>query len=147
MARLPHFGVYARLKPSNIHGIGVFAIRDIPKATYVFSGDDDEMVWVNASAINRLPRTIKKLYRDFCVIRDGQYGCPRNFNLLTLAWYLNHSDEPNMAADKNYNFYSTRKIKKGEELTVDYDTYSATSHLRRGLGQRGALSAIADEAR
>jgi SET domain-containing protein len=124
MVRLPHVGVYVRLKPSKIHGIGVFAIRDIPKGTYVFRGDDDEMVWVKASSISRLEKETKKLYSDFCVTRNGQYGCPSNFNLLTLAWYLNDSDKPNMAADKNYNFYSTRRIKKGEELTVNYDTYS-----------------------
>jgi SET domain-containing protein len=124
MARLPHAGVYARLKPSRIDGVGVFAIRDIPKGMYVFSGDDDEMVWVDASTVNRLEAEAKKLYRDFCVTRNGRFGCPRNFNLLTLAWYLNHSSKPNMAADENYNFYSTRRIRKGEELTVDYDTYS-----------------------
>jgi SET domain-containing protein len=125
MAKPPHLGVYVRLKPSKIHGIGVFAIRDIPKGTYVFRGDDGEMVWTKASATHRLDRELKRLYRDFCVTRDGLYGCPRNFNLLTLAWYLNNSNRPNMAADKKYNFYSTRRIKKGEELTVNYDTYSA----------------------
>ncbi len=30
-----------------------------------------------------------------------------------------------MAADESYDFYSLRMIKKGEELTVDYDTYAA----------------------
>jgi SET domain-containing protein len=124
MTRAPHLGVYVRLKPSKIHGVGVFAIRDIPKGTYVFRGDDDEMVWVKVSATNRLDKEIKKVYRDFSVTRNGRYGCPRNFNLLTPAWYLNHSKKPNMAADKNYDFYSTRRIKKGEELTVDYKTYS-----------------------
>jgi len=126
MARLPHLGVYVRLRPSKRHGIGVFAIRDIPTGKYVFLGDDDEIVWVKKSATKRLDKELKKLYHDFCVARNGKYGCPRNFNLLTLAWYLNHSDKPNMAADKNYNFYSTRKIRKGEELTVDYDTYNDT---------------------
>ena len=36
MRKLPHEGVYTRIKPSNIHGVGVFAISDIPKGTYVF---------------------------------------------------------------------------------------------------------------
>lgn len=124
MARPPHFGVYVRLKRSRIHGVGVFAIRDIPKGTYVFRGDKDKMVWVKASATDRLDKEVKRLYQGFCVSRDGKYGCPRNFNLLTPGWYLNHSRKPNMAADENYDFYSVRRIKKGEELTVDYDTYS-----------------------
>ncbi len=45
--------------------------------------------------------------------------------MLTPAWYLNLSKKPNMAADESYDFYSLRMIKKGEELTVDYDTYAA----------------------
>ena len=126
MARPPHFGAYVRLKRSRIHGIGVFAIRDIPKGTYVFRGDNHEMVWVKASATSRLDKAVKMLYSDFCVSRNGRYGCPKNFNLLTPAWYLNHSKKPNMAADKKYDFYSLRRIKKGEELTVDYDTYADT---------------------
>jgi len=124
MAKLPHFSVFVRLKPSRLHGIGVFAIRDIPKETYVFRGDGDEMVWVKASVTKRLDKEVKKLYRDFCVLRDGNYGCPRNFNLLTPAWYINHSAKPNLAADENLDFYSTRRIKTGEELTLSYKRHS-----------------------
>jgi hypothetical protein len=120
---LPHGGVYVRLKPSHIHGIGVFAIRDIPKGTCVFGDDDDAMVWVKASAVKRLGVDVRKLYEDFCVLKNGKYGCPKSFNLLTVAWYLNHSKKPNMVCDKEYNFHSSRKIKRGEELTVDYETY------------------------
>jgi hypothetical protein len=84
------------------------------------------MVWIKPTATNHLDRETEKLYKDFCVLRKGKYGCPRNFNMLTPAWYLNHSKKPNMAADESYDFYSVRRIKKGEELTVDYDTYSDT---------------------
>ena len=120
MDKLPHFRVFVRLKPSKLHGIGVFAIRDIPKGTFVFHGDNDNMVWVKASATNRLDKELQNLYRDFCVLRDGKYGCPRNFNVLTPAWYINHSDNPNLAVDEKFDFYATRKIKKGEELTLTY---------------------------
>jgi len=130
MAKSPHVGVFVRLKPSSIHGIGVFAIRDIPRGTYVFRGDNLEMTWVKASALKDLDVETKKLYHDFCVSRDGKYGCPRNFNVLTPAWYLNHSKKPNINVDKNYDFYSVRPIKKGEELTIDYETYN-DNKLRR----------------
>lgn len=33
---LPHQQVYTRLKPSKIHGVGVFAIRPIPKNTRLY---------------------------------------------------------------------------------------------------------------
>jgi SET domain-containing protein len=57
---------------------------------------------------------------------DGLIVSPTRVALLTPAWYLNHSKKPNMAADENYDFYSLRRIKNGEELTVDYDTYADT---------------------
>ena len=126
MARVPHSDVYVRLRPSRIHGIGVFAIRDIPKGTYVFRGDTGDMVWVSKVSTKGLDVETRKLYRDFCVSRNGTYGCPSNFNLLSPAWYLNHSKKPNVAADRNYDFYSIRRIRRGEELTADYDTYNST---------------------
>ena len=119
----PHTGVYARLQPSEIHGIGVFAIADIPKGTYVFEPDDAATISVLKNSITELPEKIRKLYQDFCVLEEGQYECPSNFNQLTASWYLNHSESPNMAADPSLRFYALREIKVGEELTADYATY------------------------
>jgi len=125
---LPHDGVYARLKPSKLHGVGVFAIRDIPKGTNLFPGDDSKLSWKKRSALklNMLPPEIKKLYNQFCLIKDkGEtYGCPSSFNLMTVSWYLNHSKNPNVGCDEDYNFFALRDIKAGEELTADYHTYN-----------------------
>ncbi|MGD0119343.1 MAG: SET domain-containing protein [Candidatus Binatus sp.] len=135
MRKLPHSGVYTRLKPSKIHGVGVFAIKDIKKDTYVFPEDDDRMTWIDAQHLRRLPEPIKELYEDFSIIKGKKHGQPRNFNALTTSWYLNHSDTPNMAADRSYRFYALRDIPEGEELTIDYRTYSdepkGVSPLRR----------------
>jgi len=122
---LPHERVYTRLRPSRIHGVGVFAIQDIPENTKLFFDDLDEMVWVSKSQIDRLPsEQIKKLYEDFSPLRNDCYGCPRNFNRLTMAWYMNESAHPNVRCDTEYNFFTLREIKEGEELTVDYSTFS-----------------------
>jgi hypothetical protein len=43
-SKLPHSGVYARLGISGIHGVGVFAITRIPKGTYIFPDDDEEII-------------------------------------------------------------------------------------------------------
>jgi len=41
-----------------------------------------------------------------------------------LSFYMNHSKKPNVKRiDDNGNFATIRKIKKDEELTVDYDLY------------------------
>lgn len=130
MSKLPHYKVYTRIGQSNIHGVGLFAIRPIRKGTHIFYGDDEDIIWVRAKKLKSLPKEIKRLYEDFCIKKDDFYGCPKNFNLLTPAWYLNHSDKPNIGCDKLYNFFALRDIKKGEELTVDYRKYSDVKRRR-----------------
>jgi SET domain-containing protein len=77
-----------------------------------------------------MPRGIRQLYDQFCLIKDKgrTYGCPKSFNLMTVAWYLNHSDTPNVGCDKSYNFFSLRDIREGEELTADYRSYNEFSN-------------------
>jgi SET domain-containing protein len=124
---IPHEGVYARLFASPIHGVGVIAIRDIKEGTLIFREDDDDLIWIHKERVTHLPSELRRLYDDFCIIKGDQYGCPRNFNLLTPAWYLNEpkaGDKPNVRANENYEFFASRDIKAGEELTIRYCTYS-----------------------
>jgi len=127
----PHQGVYTRLRPSKVDkkGVGVFAIRSIKKGAPLFLGDADEMAWSEKSNLPRGPKPLRELYDDFAVIKTGpdekkRYGCPTSFNRLTLSWYLNHSQRPNTKCDPDLNFSALRDIERGEELTVDYSTYS-----------------------
>jgi hypothetical protein len=126
----PHKNVCTRLAPSKIHkgGIGVFAMKDIENGTPLFGGDNEEMLWVKESEFKQTAIGIRRLYRDFSVFRkeSGLFGCPTDFNRLTISWYLNEpkpGDTPNVHC-KNYDFYASRKIKAGDELTVDYSKYS-----------------------
>jgi SET domain-containing protein len=124
MTILPHHGVYTRLQPSTIHGVGVFAILPIPAGTYIFEPDDDELVSISEREVTDLPEPLRRLYQDFCPKENGKYQCPSNLNKLTPSWFLNHSNQPNVAADKELKFYALRDISPGEELTSNYSTYS-----------------------
>ena len=65
------------------------------------------------------------MYDDFCIIKGNKYYCPDNFNNLNVGWYLNESKEnPNVGCDEKYDFFAIRDIKKNDELTVDYSTFS-----------------------
>jgi SET domain-containing protein len=122
---LPHAGVFARLRPSKIHGVGVFAIRDIPNGTYIFTRSNSNMVMVDICDIEVQEPAIKELYDDFCIIHGSKYYCPDSFNNLNVEWYLNESKEnPNVKCDANFDFYALRDIRRDEELTVDYSTFS-----------------------
>ena len=122
--KMPHNGVYTRLRPSPIHGVGVFAIKDIPEGTYIFPQDNEELVWISRRMLANLSAEEKRLYDDFSIIHGDLYGCPKSFGELTPSWYLNESSAPNVGADSSYRFYALRDISEGEELTVDYASYS-----------------------
>ena len=114
-SKLPHIHVYARLAPSKIHGIGVFAIRNISKGTNIFPDVEDPIFWIDKDKVINLPANVKRLYRDYCVVKAAKYGCPDSFNKINITWYLNHSFKPNAALDEAYHIIAARNIRKGEE--------------------------------
>jgi len=117
--------VYCRLKPSK-YGIGVFAIRDIPKGVNPFVGCfDGDYIAIDPKEIEDQPEPIKKMIKDFCPLQEGKYWViEKGLNAMDISFFLNHSKKPNMIAiDKGEKFVAKRDIKAGEELTVDYDTY------------------------
>ena len=122
-SRSPHDGVYARIGLSRVHGVGVCAIRDIPAGTMVFRGESERVVWVSRAAVRRLPTALRKLYEDFGMVSGDQIGVPPTLNMLSVGWYVNHSDRPNLEADDEGRFVALRRIRKGDELTADYRTF------------------------
>jgi SET domain-containing protein len=120
---MPHEGVYARIGRSRVHGVGVIAIRDIPRGEQVFRGEDERVTWVSRARVRRLPPALRALYEDFGMAWGEQLGVPRTLNMLSVGWYLNHSPHPNVEADEDGRFHALRLIRAGEELTADYRTF------------------------
>ena len=118
--------VYCRLKPSQIEGVGVFAIRDIPKGTDPFMGlTTVGSEKISAETIEILHPAIARYIKDMCVFRDGGYFIPdAGLNALDVSCYLNHSKTPNMETKDGTIFVAARDIKEGEELTIHYDSYN-----------------------
>lgn len=120
----PHDGVYARIGHSRVHGVGVLAIRDIPAGALVFRGESERVSWVSRAAVRRLPVAIRRLYEDFGMVFGDRIGVPPNLNMLSVGWYVNHSEHPNVEAGEDSRFRALRRIRKGEELTADYRTFT-----------------------
>jgi len=141
--RRPHDGVYTRIGTSRVHGVGVRAIRDIPKGTLIFRGESERVVWVSRAWMRRLPPAIRALYEDFGMLWGGRIGVPPTLNMLSVGWYVNHADRPNVEAGDDGRFRALRRIRKGEELTADYRTFADDRltfqpRQRRGSPSRGA---------
>ena len=115
--------VYCKLKPSPIHGVGIFAIKDIPENINPFKdsylGQDGITLDKNDILYKNLEDEKKKLLEDYHPTNKSniQYisGYP---NQLIWTNYLNYiyDDRANMKLLENGEWITTKKINKGEEL-------------------------------
>ncbi|HEY5383368.1 MAG TPA: SET domain-containing protein [Candidatus Paceibacterota bacterium] len=128
--------VYCRLANTR-NGVGVVAVRPIPKGIDPFKNCDPfgDVLKISKKELDayRAPKAVKRLVRDFCAFQDGIYFVPDyGIDAIDKSYFLNHSKKPNMASsDHGETFITTRRIKKGEELTADYDAYHETKHFKR----------------
>jgi len=116
---------YVKIKPSPLHGIGVFAIRDIPKGTSnIFSKGVGDWIKVSKEEVDALPQHSKDLIENHCLFDEDFYFIPDyGFKLVDLVIYLNHSETPNVISlNDGEEFEAIRDIAIGEELLVDYGT-------------------------
>lgn len=118
---------YCRIKPSQLEGVGVFAIRDIPKGINPFQGISRQK-WFefDMKDIKIEDKEILKMMDDFFVIEENKKVLvPENaLNGMDISFFVNHSENPNIeTTDGGFTFKTLRKINKGEELIVSYATY------------------------
>ena len=119
---------YCRLAVTK-HGVGVVAIRAIPKGVDPFKNCDPfgKVIEIPETELEGCdaPEEAKQLVRDFCALQDGIYFVPDyGIDALDKSYFLNHSKKPNMKTKEiGAKFVTARTIKKGEELTADYGEY------------------------
>lgn len=117
---------FVMIKPSLIEGIGVFAIRDIPKGCRsmftISTSGKDEYISLSKQEVESLPVHSRHLIETYCLYDTDQYFVPENgFKMMDLVNFLNHSYDPNIISINEGEFFeATRDIKTGEELLVDY---------------------------
>ena len=108
------------LRPSGISGVGVFIAHSIKKETHlnVFPSPNELTRFIKKQALNTpLLQAFATIYG---VASQGGFYMPPNFSHMEIGWYMNHSENPNAYHDENYNYYASRDIKGGEEITIDY---------------------------
>ena len=112
--------VKCKIASSSIHGVGVFAIRNILKGERLYVKPDapTPRKWYNVpySSFGKLFPEVRELILERwpAVINGSLFLSPNE--CWPLQW-MNHSDEPNYDLR---NDSALRDIKKGEEITEDY---------------------------
>ena len=58
---------------------------------------------------------------DFCYKTEKGIYAPQNINGLNMAYFFNHSCNPNSYSDSDGNYMASRDVKAGEEFTIDVE--------------------------
>jgi len=112
------------LKPSAVHGIGVFAIADIPKGCRdLFSKNIGNWIKLPITDVEKLPEHSRSLIETYCLYDDDNYFVPDyGFKVMDLVNYLNHSSVPNVVSINDGEYFEALKdIPAGTELLINYD--------------------------
>jgi len=123
--------VYCRIGVSPLHGVGVFALRAIPRGLNPLpSWLDNAGVQFTHHELKLLPRGVKTQIKTFCYYDDDGFVIPSiGMNSFDMSIYLNHSKTPNVKMKKSGKFETLRAIRSGEELTMDYDHSFGDTHV------------------
>ena len=116
---------FVTLKASPVHGIGVFAICDIPKGCRsIFSKQENEWTKLSFKEVEALPYHSRQMIETYCLYDEAVYFVPYyGFKMMDMVLYLNHSDTPNLISINEGEFFeAARDIKAGEELFLNYKT-------------------------
>ena len=101
------------LKPSTIHGVGVFAAHPINAGTILrlFPVSEDVRHLVS----------VPPAFEQYVVAQDSpEIMCPVDFGRMAIGWHLNHSNFPNVDIRAGYEYVAATRINEGDELTIDY---------------------------
>lgn len=120
-----HFNktVWCRIKSSPIHGVGVFAIRDIPAGTKVWIWDRLHYQ-ISMNEFDELEQPVKELVLDlFPLDNPGDNFITFSPNIVPLQAFMNHADRPNTLWNT-----AIKPIKAEEEITENYSQLGGSLH-------------------
>jgi len=121
---------YCIIGNSKVQGIGIIAIRDIPKGIDPLPIIIPEKVTnLTEKDLETLPKEVADRVKELFIRNNKVYSVSSSgLNGLGIIGYMNHSKEPNVALNIEafiggyVPWVTVKDIKKGEELFWDYTT-------------------------
>lgn len=103
------------LRPSQIHGVGVFARHKINQgAILCIWGDEPAAIETKME---------NSLIARHCVKWNGSVWRPPCMSRMAIGWYLNHSETPNAEILRDDVVVAARTIESGEEILINYGVF------------------------
>jgi SET domain-containing protein len=105
------------LKETEGKGIGLFAAENLPAGTIWWKDDRTFNRIVSEEELNAYPKIAQDFVTTYGFMLMGTknwYVCMDN------ARFTNHSISPNSAQTDDGDYFATREIQIGEEITCDY---------------------------
>jgi SET domain-containing protein len=143
---------FCRLGKSEISGVGVFALTDIPQKINPFCPfpfKEEFFIDVSEEELHSLKPEVQQYIKDFFA-QDSRGLYPVNatgLNDLNITHYVNHSNESNLEVEADpfpatphppsrfmpsngalNSFLTKRKISKNEELTCNYNDFLSVNN-------------------
>lgn len=126
------FLVNTELRPSPIHGLGVFAAEFIPAGTIVWRFQPDFDFRVSEESVAALPELARQKLLHYSAKWGGGYVISADD-----ARFMNHSEQANLKTlDEPDSDVAIRDIQVGEELLEDYREFDDTFEgrpIQRGI--------------
>jgi hypothetical protein len=111
-----------KLKPSRVcDGVGVFSICKIKKDEKLFSDVNSDTMYISWDDIKGIPKSTESYLRTIANVADGGIYLSRTPNNINLAYYVNHSNNPNVYHNLDTDeYYTICDIDEDEELLCTY---------------------------
>lgn len=104
-----------RVAPSKVHGVGVFALKDLPKGSVLFADMMIKMYTVPYESFSEIyPEARQLILERWPQVVNGSRFC---FPDTRIQAYMNHSESPNYDAITDTVL---EDIPAGTEITEDY---------------------------
>jgi len=101
---------FVEIRKSDKHGNGLYALNDFKQGESIYSFKKGMIVkYDEIQSLSELEKT------HLDKVGEGEYEI-----IESPGCYINHSCEPNIE-ERDRIGYALRDIKKGEEITIDYD--------------------------
>jgi SET domain-containing protein len=130
---------YAEVKPSKIHGLGLFAKKKIPKGTVWWYARPQDVLIITREQFLKLDSSnkasnMKNFIETLLIYSYYERDLDALIFCLDNSRFVNHSIDANSGASEDENGFcamALKDISPGEEITEDYSKYTLCTWLQK----------------